>query len=108
MSITLIRIARRSGIPYSRDPSLKMIILLLGGNLKFSSGTNEVYPPRPHLDNQSNLFIHSLIGNGFIDIESIKLIPTWKNMWTGENRVAKRLNRLLISEKLSDLPLQFT
>ena len=37
-----------------------------------------------------------------MDIESIKLKPTWHNNGCGDGRVAKRLDRFLVSEKMLD------
>jgi hypothetical protein len=48
-----------------------------------------------------------LASNGFIDIAPVKLLPTWRNLRIGEAQVAKILDRFLITESLSLLPLQF-
>ena len=37
-----------------------------------------------------------------MDIESVKIKPTWKNNRCGDGRVAKRLDHFLVSEKMMD------
>jgi hypothetical protein len=43
---------------------------------------------------------------GIIDIPPIKILPTWRNMRTGDARVAKILDHFLVHESLFDYPLQ--
>jgi hypothetical protein len=86
---------------------LKNDLLILGGDLNFSLGEAESWGPSAHPDNQAGFFSHLLSSNGLIDIAPLKLLPTWRNMRVGEARIAKRLDRFLISEPLAMLPFQF-
>jgi exonuclease III len=81
--------------------------LIIGGDLNFSIGEAESWGPSAHPDPLSSFFSHLLTSNGFIDIEPTKLLPTWRNLRTGDTQVAKILDRFLITEALSLLPLQF-
>jgi hypothetical protein len=54
---------------------LKVDNSIIGGDLNFSLGEDEVWDPQAHLDHQLDLFTHSMIGNEFIDIELDKTYP---------------------------------
>lgn len=43
--------------------------------------------------------------NELVDVKLVKLTPTWGNMKSGEDRIAKRLDCFLISENFLDGPL---
>ena len=81
--------------------------LILGGDLNFSLGEAESWGPIAHPDNQAGFFSHLMASNGLIDVAPLKMLPTWKNMRTGEARVTKILDRFLIFEPIAMLPLQF-
>jgi hypothetical protein len=53
---------------------LKSNNIIIGGDLNFTLGTIEIWGPNARPDSQLALFTHSLIANGFIDIEPIKLL----------------------------------
>jgi len=42
-----------------------------------------------------------------VDIEPVKLSPTWRNFRTGDEEVAKILDRFLVSEALLNLSSNF-
>jgi hypothetical protein len=86
---------------------LKVDNLIIGGDFNFSLGEAESWGPSAHPDNQATFFNNLLSSKGLIDIAPLKLLPTWRNMRVGEARVAKRLDRFLISETLVMLPFQF-
>jgi len=69
--------------------------------LNFSLGNVEIWGPRAVLDQLIIFFIHALDQNGLLDIEPVKLNPAWRNLWTGEDMVAKRLDRFLVGENLA-------
>jgi hypothetical protein len=85
---------------------LKVDNLILGGDLNFSLGLVEVWGPNACPDHLSAMFTHLLSANGLLDIAPRKLSPTWRNMRTGDARVAKHLDHFLVSEKLMDANLQ--
>ena len=68
---------------------LKVENLILGGDLNFSLGEAEVWGPSTRLDQLTTRITHLLSTNGLLDITRRKLNPTWRNMHTGEARVAK-------------------
>jgi hypothetical protein len=63
--------------------------VVVGGDLNFSLGASEVWGPRSSLDPLVDYFTHFLESFGLLDVESVKLQPTWRNMRVGEARVAK-------------------
>ena len=47
-------------------------------------------------------FVQKLVEKGLLDIEPVKLKPTWRNNRSGEARMAKRIDRFLAAEQLVD------
>jgi hypothetical protein len=82
-------------------------LLILGGDLNVSLGESESWGPTAHPNRQAGFFIHLMASNDLIDLAPLKMLPTWKNMRTGEARVTKILDRFLIFEPIAMLPLQF-
>jgi hypothetical protein len=83
---------------------------LLGGDLNFSLGASEVWGPRAAPDPLNNFFLNFLEQEGLMDVEPQKLSPTWCNRRVGLERVAKCLDRFLLTEDLlesSDLVRQW-
>jgi len=74
--------------------------VIIGGDLNFTLGQSEVWGPQARVDTLADFFIHNLMELNLIDIEPISLKPSWRNMRTGENRVAKRLDRFLVADSL--------
>eukprot|EP00253_Pinus_taeda_P027771 PITA_27771 len=80
--------------------------LILGGDLNFSIGNAEAWGPSAREDPLSDFFSNTLQSHNLIDVNLIKVKPTRRNRRTGEGRVAKRLDRFLISEDLiSGIPM---
>ena len=52
------------------------------------------------MDSLAGYFVQKLMEKGLLDIEPVKLKPTWRNNRCGEARVAKRINRFLAVEQL--------
>jgi hypothetical protein len=71
--------------------------LIIGGDINFSLGEAETWGPSAHPDPQTYFFSHLLATNGLIDIVPTKLIPTWRNLRTGEAHVEKQLDRFVIT-----------
>eukprot|EP00253_Pinus_taeda_P033136 PITA_33136 len=94
-------------MPFWNDLMAKSIVknslLVLGGDLNFSLGRAEIWGPSAREDSLTNFFQNLLTSNKLIDVNLIKLKPTWRNRRVGEARVAKRLDRFLINEDLSAL-----
>eukprot|EP01018_Ginkgo_biloba_P039380 Gb_12932 [translate_table: standard] len=74
--------------------------IILGGDLNFPLGSSEIWGSKAQVDGLSGLFFRKLIDTGLIDIEPVKLKPTWRNKRLGDERITKRLDRFLVSESL--------
>ena len=70
--------------------------LIIGGDLNFSLVNAEAWGPSARIDPLSDYFAHLLLSHKLIDVNFIKAKPTWRNRRTGEERIAKRLDRFLI------------
>lgn len=92
-------------VPFWNDLMSNSIVkfknMVLGGDLNFSIGSAEAWGPSVREDSPSDFFQNILISNNLIDVNLIKLKPTWRNRRVGEARVAKRLDRFLINKELS-------
>lgn len=75
--------------------------LVIGGDLNFSIGNPKTWGPSAREDPLSYLFMNALISNNLIDVNLLKLKPTWRNCRTGEARIAKRLDCFLLCEDLA-------
>jgi hypothetical protein len=74
--------------------------IILGGDLNFSVGRVEVWGQVAKVDPLSDYFIQKLEDKGLIDVEPIKLRPTWWNKQVGVDMIAKRIDKFLISKGL--------
>ena len=72
--------------------------MILGGRFKFSLGQSEVWGPHAHVDLLMDYFTQKLVERNWLDIEPIKLKPTWKKNRCREGRVAKRMDCFLVAE----------
>jgi len=84
------------------NPLLNGDSLVIGGDLNFSLGQSEVWGPHAHPDTLADFFVQKLVEKEWLDIEPLKLKPTWRNNRCGENRIAKRIDRFLVAEQLVD------
>jgi hypothetical protein len=50
------------------------------------------------VDPLTNFFIQIPEDYGLLDVEPVKLIPTWRNKRVGDGRSAKRMNRFVLSK----------
>lgn len=82
---------------------VKSKFMVLGGDLNFSLGRAEAWGPTAREDSLTNFFQNLLIANNLLDVNLIKLKPTWRNRRVGEARVVKRLDLFLINEDLSSM-----
>ena len=73
---------------------------IVGGDLNFSLGSLEIWGPIVILDPLVEFFKNHLVQRDLIDLNMIKLNPTWRNRRVGEDRIAKRLHRFLIGDSL--------
>eukprot|EP00253_Pinus_taeda_P034625 PITA_34625 len=85
---------------------MKMPLMVVGGDLNFSLGRAEAWGPSAREDPLTEFFIQTLKDHNLINPSPISLMPTWRNRRVGEDRIAKRLDRFLISEDfLRNVPL---
>jgi hypothetical protein len=74
--------------------------VILGGDLNFTTSSREMWGAHSRVDPLHPFFRQLLLGEGLVDVEPLKLIPTWRNGRGGLDYIAKRLDRFLISEEL--------
>lgn len=79
---------------------MKSPLLIVGGDLNFSIGRAEAWGPSAREDPLSDFFLSLLLDNNLIDPSPSKSKPTWRNRRTGEDRIAKILDRFLLSKGL--------
>jgi hypothetical protein len=76
--------------------------IVMDGDLNFSMRKDEIWEGVSFHDPLANYFLNKA-EVGLLDVELVKLIPTWRNMRLGEDRVAKEINHFLIFEaKMND------
>eukprot|EP00253_Pinus_taeda_P006972 PITA_06972 len=75
-------------------------LMVLGGDLNFSLGRAEAWGPSAREDPLTDFFSQAFLDKKLTDPSPTKLKPTWRNRRSGEDRIAKRLDRFLISEGL--------
>jgi hypothetical protein len=75
---------------------------LVGGDLNFTLSLREVWGENPRVDSQSGFFLSFMEKHHLVDIEPVKLMPTWHNFRTDKEAVAKRLDRFMATFKLSN------
>jgi hypothetical protein len=57
----------------------------------------EVWGPRAREDPLSDYFSQNMTAKSLFDVEPTKLKPTWRNKWVGEDQIAKRIDRFVVS-----------
>lgn len=77
--------------------------LIMGGDLNFSMGEAEIWGTSVRMDELSDFFRHRLSQVGVTNVPPTKMTPTWRNRRMGEDFVAKRLDRFLITDPLLEL-----
>jgi hypothetical protein len=60
--------------------------------LNFSLGASEIWGPKDLSDPLVEYFINFMVQKELIDLNPIKLNPTWRNRRVGEEMIAKRLD----------------
>lgn len=73
----------------------------MGGDLNFSLGSSKIWVPRAILDPLAEFFKNHLVQRDLIDLNPIKLNPTWRNRRVGEDRIDKRFDKFLIGDSLA-------
>ena len=59
------------------------------------------------VDPLQHYFSQLIQAGGLVDVEPVKILPTWRNGRKGPDYIEKRLDRFLISEKLVSLGIRY-
>jgi endonuclease/exonuclease/phosphatase family metal-dependent hydrolase len=74
--------------------------LIVAGDLNFTTRADEVWGASTHLDKLVGFFKDLFQENHLVDFLPDVLVPTWRNGRAGVDNIAKRLDRILVSENL--------
>lgn len=74
--------------------------LIIGRDLNLSIGDVESWGPLATPDPLSDFFLNLLDSKGLLNIDLLKIRPTWSNRRIGQQRISKRLDRFLISKNM--------
>jgi hypothetical protein len=69
-------------------------LMVIGGDLNFTLSLREVWGSNPREDRHKGFFLSFLEAESLVDLEPVKLSPTWRNFRMGIDVVAKRLDLL--------------
>jgi hypothetical protein len=81
--------------------------VLLGGDLNFTTSFKEVWGDHARVDPLQTYFSKLIQEEGLVDVEPLKLLPTWRNGRRGQKFIAKRLEHFLISEDLASTGFRY-
>ena len=74
--------------------------VILGGYLNITLSEKENWGATIRQDSLSSFFDALFESKELVDLQPLKLTPTWRNNRCGEHAISKRLDRFLISENL--------
>jgi hypothetical protein len=80
--------------------------VVLGGDLNFSFSFFEVWGTYVRADPMTSCFTQNLVECNLLDLDPVKLKPTWRNNRVGDASVAKILDRFLIKDFLLENLIQ--
>jgi hypothetical protein len=72
---------------------------VIGGDLNFTLSLREIWGPNPREDRHKGFFLSFLEEESLVNLEPVKLSPTWRNFRTRIDVVAKRLDCTSLSRK---------
>jgi hypothetical protein len=94
-------------VPYWEELVIAMAfddpLMLVGGDLNFTLSYREVWGKCPKVDSQSYFFIYFIANHKLVDMNHVKLVPTWRNLRTQKEVVSKRLDIFISSEAFLSL-----
>jgi hypothetical protein len=73
----------------------------MGGDLNFTTSNREMWGAHARVDPLQLYFSQLIQVEGLVDVEPLKLLPTWRNGRGGQDYIAKRLDHFFISEDLA-------
>ena len=74
--------------------------VILGGDLNLTLSEKENWVSLARHDGLGFFFVALFESKELIDLQPLKLTPTWRNNRSGEQAISKRLDRFLLSENL--------
>ena len=86
---------------------LKKENVVIGGDLNFTLGVHDIWGLNARSDPLVAFFKTLLRNLKLVDLDPQNIKPTWSNRRVGDDRVAKRLDRFLLSESLLEKDFQF-
>jgi hypothetical protein len=92
----LMRVRKSNGKFFFSFKCFKFDNLIILGDFNFTLNKRETWGSNVRVDILVGFFHNLLNQVGVVDIEPIKLKPTWSNNKSGEDCVSKRLERFLI------------
>jgi len=81
---------------------MKSESLILGRDLNRIVSQLEIWGTKSREDLLAQLFLEHFERQGWVDVEPVKLKPTWRNNHIGEDSISKWLERYLINRHISD------
>jgi hypothetical protein len=85
-----------SGIAFFLPMSIKYDILVIGGDMNMTLNYREVWGDSVRSNRLFNFFQSHFEASIWVDIEAIKLRPTWNNNICGQDTVGKRLDYFVL------------
>ena len=74
--------------------------VLIGGDLNLTLSEKENWGISARRDDLSSYFANLFESMELVDIQLLKLMPTWRNNKSGDQAISKRLDRFMLSENL--------
>jgi hypothetical protein len=74
--------------------------LIIAGDLNLTLSSKEIWGDRAKLDPLADFFKSLFSKNALVDLESVELLPTWRNGRSGSSCIEKCLDRFLVTEDL--------
>ena len=74
--------------------------VIIKGDVNITTSWVEIWGHNARIDEEIGYFKHKIENSGFIEVEPLKWVPTWRNNSYGIEGVAKRLDRFLVSESI--------
>lgn len=82
-------------------PFLSSDRLIVGGDLDFTLGVSKIWGSNAIPDPLADFFRSHLSWLDLFDLEPVKINPMWWNRRSGEDWIAKRLDRFIVGEDIS-------
>jgi len=74
--------------------------LIIDGDMNLTTSSKEVWGQSAQVDSLVGYFKSLCIKNNLVDVDPIEVMPTWQNGRSGDDNIAKRLDRIYVAEDL--------